>query len=213
MTAGRPIPHDSALAHATGAARFADDLPEPPFLLHAALVLSPVARGVLEGLDAPPGVTLLTAAEIPGANDISPSGRGNEPLFADGEIRHHGQPIAMVRAAPRDDALRAAAAVTPRITPLPALLDPEEALAREDYLMPPQVIARGDAPPPSRARRSPPRAASAPAARSTSTWNRRSRSRCRGRMARSPSPPRPSIRPRCSTSSAACSAWTSTAFR
>ena len=146
MTAGRPIPHDSALAHATGAARFADDLPEPPFLLHAALVLSPVARGVLEGLDAPPGVTLLTAAEIPGANDISPSGRGNEPLFADGEIRHHGQPIAMVLAATRDDALRAAAAVTPRITPLPALLDPEEALAREDYLMPPQVIARGDAP-------------------------------------------------------------------
>jgi xanthine dehydrogenase large subunit len=145
MTAGAAIPHDSALAHATGAARFADDIAEPPGLLHAALVLSPVARGTLHGITAPPGVTLLTAADIPAANDISPSGRGNEPLFADGEIRHHGQPLAMVLAPTRDAALRAAAAAKPNITALPALLDPEEALARQDYLMPPQVIARGDA--------------------------------------------------------------------
>ena len=146
MTTGLPIPHDSALAHATGAARFADDLPEPPGLLHAALVLSPVAHGVLGAIAAPPGVRLVTAADVPGANDVSPSGKGNEPLFATGRLRHHGQPIAMVLAPTRDEALRSAAAATVAITPLPALLDPEEALAREDYLMPPQVIARGDAP-------------------------------------------------------------------
>ena len=51
MTAGAPFRHDSALAHATGAARFADDLAEPPGLLHGALVLSPVAHGVLDALD------------------------------------------------------------------------------------------------------------------------------------------------------------------
>jgi xanthine dehydrogenase large subunit len=145
MSAGAATRHDSALAHATGAARFADDIAEPPGLLHAALVLSPVARGVLHGIDAPEGVTLITAADIPGANDISPSGRSVEPLFAINEVRHHGQPIAMVLAATRDEALRTAAAATPRITPLPAVTDPEDALARQDYLMPPQVIARGDA--------------------------------------------------------------------
>ncbi|GGJ39464.1 xanthine dehydrogenase molybdopterin binding subunit [Neoroseomonas lacus] len=148
MSVGIPIAHDSALAHTTGAARFADDLAEPPGLLHGALVLSPVARGVLDGIDIPvlPGVVrVLTAADIPGPNDISPSGNGKEPLFAEGTIRHHGQPIALVLAETRDAALRAAAAITPAITPLPAQLDPEEALAREDYLMPPQVIARGDA--------------------------------------------------------------------
>ncbi len=145
MSAGAATRHDSALAHATGAARFADDIAEPPGLLHAALVLSPVARGVLNGIAAPPGVTLVTAADIPGANDVSPSGRGKEPLFATTEIRHHGQPIAMVLAPTRDEALRAATAARPDITPLPARLDPEEALARESYLMPPQVIARGDA--------------------------------------------------------------------
>jgi xanthine dehydrogenase large subunit len=145
MTTGTPAPHDSALAHATGAARFADDIAEPPGLLHAALVLSPVARGVLHGIEAPPGVLLLSARDIPGANDISPSGRSVEPLFAQGEVRHHGQPLAMVLAPTRDEALRAAGTVKADITPLPALLDPEEALARRDYLMPPQVIARGDA--------------------------------------------------------------------
>lgn len=148
MSVGAPIAHDSALAHTTGAARFADDLAEPPGLLHGALVLSPVARGVLDGIDIPvlPGVVrVLTATDIPGPNDISPSGNGREPLFAEGAIRHHGQPIALVLAETRDAALRAAAAITPAITPLPAQLDPEEALAREDYLMPPQIIARGDA--------------------------------------------------------------------
>jgi xanthine dehydrogenase large subunit len=170
--AGTPVAHDSALAHATGTARFADDLPDPPGLLHAALVLSPVARGTLHGVAlagardagalagardagalagardtgaAPPGVVLLTAADIPGANDISPSGRSVEPLFAETEIRHHGQPIALVLAPTRDAALRAAAAAQPDITPLPALIEAEAALAQKSYLMPPQVIARGDA--------------------------------------------------------------------
>ncbi|MBR0682715.1 xanthine dehydrogenase molybdopterin binding subunit [Roseomonas eburnea] len=151
MTIGAPIPHDSALAHATGAARFADDLAEPPGLLHGALVLSPVAHGLLAALDtatarALPGVVaVLTAADIPGANDVSPSGKGGETLFAERTVEHHGQPIALVLAETRDAALRAAAALEPAIAPLPALLDAEEALAHQAYLMPPQVIARGDA--------------------------------------------------------------------
>lgn len=142
---GAPVPHDSALAHCTGAARFVDDLPEPPGLLHAALVLSPVAHGTLGAIAASPGVLVVTAADIPGANDVSPSGKGDEPLFATGTIRHHGQPIAMVLAETRDAALRAAAAVRAEIAPLPPLLDLDEAIARQSFLMPPQVIARGDA--------------------------------------------------------------------
>ncbi len=148
MSVGAAVPHDSALGHAAGTARFADDLAEPPGLLHGALVLSPVAHGVLDGLDIPamPGVVrVLTVADIPGPNDISPSGKAGEPLFAEGIIRHHGQPIALVLAETRDAALRAAAAIRPAITERPALLDAEEALARADYLMPPQVITRGDA--------------------------------------------------------------------
>jgi xanthine dehydrogenase large subunit len=52
---GQALRHDSALAHASGGARFLDDLAEPAGLWHAALVTSPVAHGRLLGLDAPPG--------------------------------------------------------------------------------------------------------------------------------------------------------------
>jgi xanthine dehydrogenase large subunit len=142
--------HDSALKHCTGEARFLDDLPEPPGLLHAALVLSPVAHGVLEGLDVAPALALpgvvavLGPADVPGVNDIGPVGRG-EPLFAVSEVVHHGQPLAMVLAETRDAALLGAAAVRPRIAALPPVLSVEEALARESYVMPPQEMRRGDA--------------------------------------------------------------------
>src|SRR5207253_7374555 len=66
--------HDSALKHVTGQALYIDDMPEPPGTLHAALVLSPVASGVLHKLDlsavasSPGVVTVLAAHDIPGKN-------------------------------------------------------------------------------------------------------------------------------------------------
>ncbi len=148
--AGRAMRHDSALKHATGAARFLDDMPEPAGTLHAALVLSPEAHGRLRGLDlsaaaAAPGVVRVIApADITGANDIAPIGRG-EALLAEALVEHHGQPLAMVVADSRDAALRAAALAMPDIAPLPPVLDIAEALAREAWLVPPQVLANGDA--------------------------------------------------------------------
>ena len=49
---GAALRQDSALKHTTGEARFADDMPMPPGLLHAALVLSPVAHGRLSADEA-----------------------------------------------------------------------------------------------------------------------------------------------------------------
>ena len=95
--------HDSALKHATGEAVFIDDMPEPAGLLHAALVLSPVAHGRLRAVDltavraADGVVAALTAADVPGRNDIAPV-RENEPLFADMLVEHAGQPIAAIAA-------------------------------------------------------------------------------------------------------------------
>jgi xanthine dehydrogenase large subunit len=144
--------HDSALKHATGDARFLDDLPEPAGTLHAALALSPVAHGrLLAPPDrapalAVPGVrAVLLAEDIPGENDVSPTHRGGEPLLAAGLLEHHGQVLALVVAETRDAALRAAAALRPEIAPLPPVLAVGEALAREAFLVPPQVLARGDA--------------------------------------------------------------------
>ena len=73
--------HDSAHKHVTGLAEYTDDIPEPRGTLHAYLGLSdrPHAEIVSMDLDAvraAPGVVgVLTAADVPGHNDISPVGK------------------------------------------------------------------------------------------------------------------------------------------
>ena len=72
--------HDSAIKHVRGLAEYTDDIAEPVGTLHAYLGVSTVAHGTLKGIDlsevrAAPGVVdVLTAADIPGQNDISPTG-------------------------------------------------------------------------------------------------------------------------------------------
>jgi xanthine dehydrogenase large subunit len=148
---GAALRQDSALKHATGEARFADDIPEPPGLLHAALVLSPVAHGRLAPLDLSPAFALpgvvaaLGPGDIPGRNDIAQPKRGQEHMLAEGLVEYCGQPLAIVVAETRDAALAGAAAVRPSIEALRPVLSVEEALKAEAVLLPPMVLARGDA--------------------------------------------------------------------
>ena len=144
MSVGLALAHDSALRHAAGEARFLDDLAEPAGCWHAALALSPIAHGRLLGLTLPPGVRAILAADIPGENDIAPILSG-EVLLAETLVEHHGQPLCILVAPTRDEALRAAAAVSARIEPLAPVLDIETALARGQYVVPPSILAEGDA--------------------------------------------------------------------
>ncbi len=86
---GAAVHHDSAALHVSGRARFIDDLPEPPGLLHAALVLSPHANARIGEIDARaalalPGVAaVIGAADIPGINDVGPIFK-DEPVLACG---------------------------------------------------------------------------------------------------------------------------------
>ncbi|MBK1658383.1 xanthine dehydrogenase molybdopterin binding subunit [Paracraurococcus ruber] len=146
---GAALRHDSALKHATGEARFLDDAPEPPGLLHAALALSPVAHGRILALDPAPALALpgvvavLLPRDIPGRNDIAAAG-ANEVMLAEGIVEYAGQPLAVVVGETRDAALAGAAALAPEIAPLPPVLSIEEAIAREAWILPPQSITRGD---------------------------------------------------------------------
>ena len=45
MSVGKPLPHDSAVLHVTGQARYIDDIPAPAHALHLAFGLSRIARG------------------------------------------------------------------------------------------------------------------------------------------------------------------------
>ncbi len=145
-------PHESAHLHVAGAAPYIDDLPELAGTLHAALGLSPVAHGTLRSIDlaqlrAQPGVVgVFTAADIPGPNDCGPIIH-DDPILADGTVRHVGQPVFAVIATSRDAARRAAALARQvlQIDALPPVLTAQEAHARAQYVVPPMRLARGDA--------------------------------------------------------------------
>lgn len=111
---GSAQPHDSASKHVAGEALYIDDIAAPEGLLHAYLGTSSIAHGKLISLDleavraAPGVVAVLTAAEIPGANDISSTHLHDEPVFATDSILFHGQPLFAVVAGTREQARHAA---------------------------------------------------------------------------------------------------------
>ena len=142
---GRALAHDSAARHVRGAAAYIDDLPEPAGTVHVAPGAAGTARGAIRAIDldavrAFPGVlAVLTAADIPGANDCSPA-FGDDPILAAGEILFHGQVIFAVVAETRDAARRAArrarievAAVAPRVSVDDGLADGAEVLAPYEF--------------------------------------------------------------------------------
>ena len=105
--------HDSAHKHVTGEAVYIDDMPEVAGMLHGCLGLSTVAHGTIRMMDlsdvetAPGVVAVLTATDIPGENDISPTGLHDEPVLADGKVHFFGQPVFCVVAETREAARRA----------------------------------------------------------------------------------------------------------
>ena len=146
---GTPRPHESAHLHVAGSATYVDDSPEVSGTLHCALGLSPVAHGRLRSMDldrirALPGVVdVFGAADIPGHNDCGPI-LHDDPILSDGELRHVGQPVFAVVARTRADARRAAAKAREvlDIEPLEAVLEPREAHARGQYVIPPIHLVR-----------------------------------------------------------------------
>jgi xanthine dehydrogenase large subunit len=133
----------------SGSTLYIDDLPEPPGLLHAVIVPSPTARGVLRGLDArqatalDPSLRVLTAQDIPGGNELG-EGSPNEPLLVSGEWSYAGQPLALVLASSPLLARRAASLVRVEYEKLRPVLDAREAAKSNDFFIPPRTMASGD---------------------------------------------------------------------
>jgi xanthine dehydrogenase large subunit len=151
MSVGTPIPHDSAVLHVTGQARYVDDLPVPADTLHLAFGLSTVAHGEITALDlsavrAAPGVVLvMTADDLPFENDVSPSG-DHEPLLSRGTVHFVGQPIFLVVAESHLQARRAARLGKIAYRELPALLTVDDALAADSrFEAGPVIWSKGDA--------------------------------------------------------------------
>ena len=145
------LKHDSAHKHVTGQAEYIDDIPEPAGTLHGGLGLADRAHAQivsidLEAVKAAPGVVwVMTADDIPGANDVGSTGRHDEPLLAFDLVQFHGQPIFVVFAETRDQARRAALLAKIEYSDLPHWSD--IAGARDNgapFVTEPMTLKRGE---------------------------------------------------------------------
>jgi xanthine dehydrogenase molybdopterin binding subunit/xanthine dehydrogenase small subunit len=149
--ASRALAHESAVGHVTGAACYVDDVASRRPMLSLWPVMAPHAHAKILRIDASeartqPGIALvLTAEDIPGANDVGAI-RHDEPLLASiaTGVQFHGQMVAVVVGESYDACRRAAAKVQVDYAPEPAVLGLREALAKESFHTTPHVIVRGD---------------------------------------------------------------------
>ncbi|BDZ53947.1 hypothetical protein GCM10025870_10200 [Agromyces marinus] len=145
---GRPLPHESAVLHATGAAVYTDDLaPTTSGVLTAWPVQSEhahalVALDIAPALDVPGVVRVLTADDVPGVNDAG--AKGDEPLFPT-EAMYHGHALAWVLGESADAARAGAAAVQVAYEPLPSIITVAEAIEAGSFQGISPTIRRGDA--------------------------------------------------------------------
>ncbi len=151
MSVAKPLPHDAAKLHVTGAARYVDDIPTPKGTLHLAFGLSRFASGILHDADlasvrSAPGVVMaLKAADLDRPADCAPANH-DEPLLCDGEIHYAGQPLFLVIATSHLAALRAARLAVLDVTGTPAILDLDAALAADARFEDgPRIYEMGDA--------------------------------------------------------------------
>ncbi len=146
---GQPTAHDSAARHVSGSAVYIDDLREPEGTLHLAPGRAPVARGRILRLDldavrkVPGVVAVLTAADIPGRNDVSPV-MGDDPMLAADTIEFHGQVVFAVVAETRDIARRAARLGKVEVEAERPLVSVDDALEADCHILPDYTFAKGD---------------------------------------------------------------------
>jgi xanthine dehydrogenase large subunit len=151
-TAHVPLQHDSAHKHVSGEAIYIDDLPEPAGLLHVYFGLSERAHAKITAIDldavrhSPGVVTVLTANDIPGTNDISPVHKDDEPLLAVQRVEYFGQPIFAVAATSREAARRAVRLARVSYEDLPFAVDIEAARqVGASFVTEPLTLRVGDA--------------------------------------------------------------------
>jgi xanthine dehydrogenase large subunit len=144
------IRHDSAHKHVNGEAIYIDDMLEPPGMLNVAFGLSEHPHARIRSMDlsrvrkAPGVVAVLTAADIPGRNDVAPVTEG-DPVFVDKLAEFKGQALFAVAAETMEQARRAALLARVDYTVLKPVLTIEEAMAKKSFVGPSQVWKRGNA--------------------------------------------------------------------
>ena len=126
----------------SGAAEFIDDLDFGPDLLYAAIVESKFAHAVINKIDTSEAEKVLGVVKIVIGKDF-PYRFGlymhDRFIFAQDRVRFVGEQVAAVIARNATTALKAAKLVKVDYTELPAILNVEQALAKDAYLIHPDL--------------------------------------------------------------------------
>ncbi|PUA33567.1 MAG: aldehyde oxidase [Zestosphaera tikiterensis] len=139
LVVGKDVTRVDAFQKAVGKAYFTED-----YLLKEALfvkqVLSPyphariLSYDVRKALDIPGVKAVITAKDIPGVNQVGYA-LPDQPLLAEGKVRYVGEVVALVVAEDYDTAFKGVESVEVKYEELPYLLDPLEAMNRNDILI------------------------------------------------------------------------------
>lgn len=144
---GQPVARSEDPRLLTGDGQYTDDL-NLPDQLHAVMVRSPIAHGIINAIDVDGALAVPGVRAVYTAADMTAAGYGNlpcklgiknqdgTPLFvppkaplAAGRVRHLGDPVAVVVADSREAARDGMEAVLLDLEPLPAVASIDAALA------------------------------------------------------------------------------------
>ena len=146
---GTDQPHESAGLHVSGEARYTDDIPEPIGTLHAAIGTSDRAHARIKSMNlepvrrAPGVVAVITAEDVPGVNDIGGVLK-DDPIFADRLVQYIGHSIFAVAATSMEHAVRAAQLAEIEYEELEPVLNVDDAMRRESFVLPTNHMGHGD---------------------------------------------------------------------
>ncbi len=144
------LKHDSAIKHVTGQSVYVNDMEVSSLQLIGRVVYSPLAHALMKSVDYSQALkiagvhAILTAADIPGKNQLGPVVH-DELCLAIDEVTFIGQAIALIAAETEVAALEAERLISIQFEELEAVLDLRDAMAKNCLIAPPRRISNGNA--------------------------------------------------------------------
>jgi xanthine dehydrogenase molybdopterin binding subunit len=142
-------PHESAVSHVTGEAKYVSDIQLHNNLLWGQAYFSPKAHAIIKSYDLSEAlktegiVDIIDFTRIPGINQLNAFSH-DELCLAEGKVTYIGQAIFLIAAKNRETALKAAKKIHIAFEELEAIFTIEDAMAKSNSLAPARRIETGN---------------------------------------------------------------------